>query len=75
MSSPTSKHRAMQNLRLHSSLQLESLGQGTGARRECSMAFGTTAELVPDYFLPVSPDWALLFNRERTGGERHPFSP
>ena len=39
MSSPTSKHRARQNLRLHSSLQLESLGQGTGARRECSMAF------------------------------------
>src|SRR4029450_4032169 len=37
MSSPTSKHRARQNLRLHSSLQLESLGQGTGARRQFTL--------------------------------------
>src|SRR4030095_1410567 len=51
MSSATSKHRARQNLRLHSSLQLEALGQGPGARRQFTLVANAP------WLLEPLPNW------------------
>jgi len=75
MSSQPSKHRARLNLRLHPSLQPESPGQGTGARRRFTLWSGSSIHQKPSFWSHrrIGPGPPCLPGCPRPGGS--PFQP